>query len=188
MRDSPAPTEAASALLLTGLPGVGKTTVIQEVARLMPAATVRGFYTQEIRQGGVRRGFQLIPFDGEIRTLAHVNHASEFRVGKYRVDVAMLEQFAGSLLRPDPAATVYLIDEIGKMECFSQQFVTAVRRLLDAHVPVVAAVASRGGGFIAEVKRRPDVVTWEVTRSNRDELPARAVEWVRERGAMDERE
>lgn len=182
MCDSPAPTGAASALLLTGFPGVGKTTVIQEVARRMPAGTVRGFYTEEIREGGVRRGFQLIPFDGETRTLAHVNHASRFRVGKYRVDVAMLDQLAGSLLQPDPAATAYLIDEIGKMECLSAPFVTGVRRLLDAHLPVVAAVASRGGGFIAEVKRRPDVVIWEITRSNRDQFPERVAEWVEARG------
>ena len=73
---------------------------------------------------------------------------------------------------------LYLVDEIGKMECLSPGFVDATRALLDAGVPLVATVGQRGGGFIAEAKRRPDVTLWEVTRANRDALPARVGEWI----------
>ena len=74
--------------------------------------------------------------------------------------------------RPHERAIV-LIDEIGKMECFSSRFVAAVRRLLDDRKPVVATIAIKGGGFIAEAKARPDVEIWQVTKANRVELPER---------------
>jgi nucleoside-triphosphatase len=70
------------------------------------------------------------------------------------------------------------VDEIGKMECLSSAFVEATQRLLDAGVPLVATVGVRGGGFIAEVKRRPDATVWEITRANRDAMPARVHRWI----------
>ena len=48
-----------------------------------------------------------------------------------------------------------------------------MRTLLDSPTVVVATVALRGGGFIAEVKERPDPDIWQVTASNRDDLPRR---------------
>jgi nucleoside-triphosphatase len=60
------------ALLLTGRPGVGKTTVIRAVvARLHGKAG--GFYTEEIRERGRRTGFRLVALDGTTGTLASVN-------------------------------------------------------------------------------------------------------------------
>ncbi len=166
------------ALLLTGLPGVGKTTVIRIVADRLSGLTLRGFYTAEIREGGVRRGFQLLSFEGEEYLLAHVNIVSSHRVSRYGVDVAMLENQAGRLLGMDPPADLYLVDEIGKMECMSARFVSGMRRILDAGLPLVATVAVRGAGFITEVKQRPDAEVWEVTRTNRDALPGQVIEWL----------
>jgi len=56
--------------------------------------------------------------------------------------------------------------------------VEAMRTLLSYGTPVVATVGARGDGFIAEVKRRPECELWEVTRANRDDLPARIAAWV----------
>jgi nucleoside-triphosphatase len=81
------------------------------------------------------------------------------------------------LLDPD-AAELFLVDEIGKMECLSERFIAAMRGLLDSGRVVVATVALRGGGFIAEVKRRRGVTLWEVTRTNRDALPAEVLGWI----------
>ena len=166
----------ADALLLTGAPGVGKTTAIKKVARRQNR--VAGFFTEEIRQNGSRQGFRLVPFEGNPRILAHVDIDSKARVSKYGVDVDMLEEVASTLLRPDPKVDLYIIDEIGKMECFSARFVECVRALLNGEALVLATIAARGAGFIAEVKARPDVEIWEVTRGNRDEIPVRAIDWL----------
>ncbi len=64
------------------------------------------------------------------------------------------------------------------MECLSARFVAAVRALLARPTPVVATIALRGGGFIAEVKRAPACRLWDVTAANREALPARIVDWL----------
>lgn len=161
-------------LLITGTPGVGKTTVIRRVAEQLESEKVRGFYTEEIREAGERRGFRLVSFDGTRRVIAHTAFPGTHRVGKYGVDVGALDE-ASALLRPDAAAGAYLVDEIGKMECMSERFVAAMRRLLDSGKRVVATIAQRGAGFMADVKRRPDCELWTVTRENRDALPQQLI-------------
>lgn len=81
-------------------------------------------------------------------------------------------------LDPGRAVDAWLVDEIGKMECLSPPFVTAMRRLLDGRAPVVATVGQRGGGFVAEVKRRPDAELRTLSRGTRDALPEAIAEWV----------
>jgi nucleoside-triphosphatase len=165
-------------LLITGVPGVGKTTVLRKVKGLLAARTIRGFLTDEIRsQRGERLGFQIETLDGQQTRLAGVDLRSPNRVGRYGVDVEALDAVAVPALAVDEGA-VYLIDEIGKMECLSGAFTGAVARLLDSACPVIATVAQRGGGFIAEVKRHPRVEVWELTRANRDAMPGRIVSWL----------
>ena len=156
---------------------MGKTTVIRRVAAQLEGKRLRGFYTEEIREGGERRGFRLVNFDGKESVIAHVAFPKTQHVGKYGVDVTALDE-AASLLAPNPAAQVYLVDEIGKMECLSERFVAALRGLLAGQTPVVAAVGLRGGGFIAEVKWSKECLVWEVTLANRDELASRVVSWL----------
>jgi nucleoside-triphosphatase len=184
------------ALLLTGRPGVGKTTVLRVAARQLARFHPAGFYTEEIRVGRERRGFRLITFDGEEAIIAHVDLPPP-RISKYGVDVAAIDRFAASLsldaagdkpldsARDKPnrrdRSSIYLVDEIGKMECLSAVFVDVMRRVVESGRPLVATVAERGGGFIAEVKRRRDVEMWTVTQSTRDTLPDRIVSWIQVR-------
>ena len=168
------------ALLLTGPPGVGKTTALRRAAELLSDLTIRGFTTGEIRQAGERVGFRIETLGGDEAVLAHVNIRSPHRVGKYGVDVAALDRVVETELSAI-GADVILIDEIGKMETFSKTFAERVEALLDSGAAVVATVGQRGGGFIAAVKKRPDVELWTVSRANRDEIPREIADWVRKR-------
>jgi nucleoside-triphosphatase len=165
------------ALLLTGPPGVGKTTVLRTVARKLAGSHLVGFYTEEIRAGRQRQGFRLVSLSGEVATIAHVDLPPP-RVSKYGVDVRVLDRFAGTLGESRDRSAIYLIDEIGKMECLSAAFVEATTRLLDSGRPLVATIAQRGSGFIEDVKRRRDVNVWTVTQPTRDALPDQVVEWI----------
>jgi nucleoside-triphosphatase len=166
------------AILLTGRPGIGKTTAVRRAADALSGWRIRGFTTGEIRSAGYRLGFQLETFDGRSVVLARVDLKSPHRVGRYGVDLGALEAIAESALSIAKGADVYVLDEIGKMECLSPRFATAVTAILDSDRPVIATVALHGGGLIEQVKRRTDVELWQVRRDNRDELPDRIVGWL----------
>jgi len=168
----------ASNVLITGMPEVGKTTLIRRLAERLAIRRPMGFYTEEIRQSGVRRGFELVTFDGRRRILSHVDIAGPYRVGKYGVDVGGFEAFLDELDLDTAGEGVVIIDEIGKMECFSRRFVTLVQTLLDSPRSVIATVALKGGGLIAEVRRRPDARIFTVTAANRDSLAAEITAYI----------
>ena len=166
-------------VLLTGHPGVGKTTAIRKIASDLGDLHVGGFYTEEIRDSGRRQGFSVVAFDGSRDVFAHVDFPKQYKVGRYGVDIEKLEAIAIPTLALELSRMIYLVDEIGKMECFSKQFITAMKRLLESDRIVIATIARRGGGFIAEVTQRDDAVLREVTRENRDELPRRIAQWLK---------
>ena len=178
MSVAPVKGRAGHLLLITGSPGSGKTTVIRKVAASLSGQRLGGFYTEEIRVRGERQGFRLVTFDGGEGVMAHVDIRGPHRVGRYGVNVSVIDALAESTLAVKEGVDVYLVDEIGKMECLSPRFVTAMRALLDSPKTVVAAIAQRGGGFIAEVRQRTDAELWELTRGNREEMPERALVWL----------
>jgi nucleoside-triphosphatase len=160
-------------ILLTGLPGCGKTTVVQRVIQRLAGVRLAGFYTREMRESGRRIGFQAVGLHGEAALLAHVKSHSPARVGKYGVDVDEFERLVtAELSLPAEHVDLFVIDEIGKMECLSQKFVDKVMRILRGDIPLLATIALKGGEFIGEVKRRPNVELLTATRANREELPA----------------
>jgi nucleoside-triphosphatase len=169
---------APHALLITGSPGTGKTTLLRQVAASLGPLRLGGFYTEEIRLGGQRRGFRLVTFDGRQALMAGVDVPGPRRVGRYGVDVEAIDALAASTLALADDIDLYLVDEIGKMECLSARFVAGMRELLDSRWPVIGTIARHGSGFVAEVKRRKDVELRELTRANRETLadPVRA--WV----------
>jgi nucleoside-triphosphatase len=121
-----------------------------------------------------------VRFDGETAVMADRARRGGPRVGRYGVDVSVIDRVGVPALAAQ-AGEVHLVDEIGRMECLSPAFIAAVRALLASQRPLVATVAQRGGGFIAEVKRRADVEVWTVSRANRDEMPARVLAWLEPR-------
>jgi nucleoside-triphosphatase len=180
----PVPATAITNLLLTGSPGCGKTTVLERVAEQLGDLRLAGFLTLELREHGQRVGFEAVGLGGRRAILAHVRFRSPVAVGRYGVEPdRLLPLIDEELVRPPGSVDGFLIDEIGKMECHCPQFISAMRKLLSEPIPVVATIALRGGGFIAEVKSRPDVRIVEVTQANRQALPAQIAAWVKERGA-----
>lgn len=158
-------------MLLTGYPGCGKTTAIMKIILQLNPEKMAGFYTQEIRCKGRRVGFQWYRLDGKEGVLAHVENRGPFSVGKYTVDVSGFENAVVPILdiRQNPAE-LFVIDEIGKMECFSGVFVEAVRKLFASDRSVLASVALTGSGLISEVKKYPDARIFYLTVENRNQI------------------
>lgn len=159
-------------ILLTGKPGVGKTTVLTSMLRLLNVS-VGGFYTKESREKGERTGFDIISLSGESCMLARKGLKSGYHVGSYGVDVEAIDRLAvRSIMEAMVNKDIIVIDEIGKMELFSDLFKDATRRALDSETPVLGVIMEKGNEFANAVKARDDVEVIEVTRSNRDRLPA----------------
>lgn len=160
----------AAKILITGVPGVGKTTIAREVARLL-GENAGGFYSEERREGRGRVGFDIVTLDGRRAALSHVNIKGKHRVGKYGVDVGAVDSVAASVIDDAIARNkTVIIDEIGKMELFSQKFRESVTRALDSPSPTLAVIMLKSNPFADSVKRRPNVNLIEVTPSNRDSL------------------
>jgi nucleoside-triphosphatase len=180
----PVTTSGITNLFLTGAPGCGKTTVLERVVEHLGDLRLAGFLTLELREHGQRVGFEAVGLGGRRAILAHVRFRSPVSVGRYGVEpdrlVPLIEE---ELDRAPGTVDAYLIDEIGKMECYSPQFVATMRRLLGEPIPVVATIALRGGGFITEVKQRRDVQLVEVTQANRQALPGQIAALVKDRRA-----
>jgi nucleoside-triphosphatase len=157
-------------ILLTGLPVTGKTTLIKKLSEKLSGLDPVGFYTEEIREGGVRKGFDLISLDGKRGLLSHRETNSPYRVGKYGVDIKGFEKFLEGIAFLAPATGLIIIDEIGKMECLSPIFRRMIKEILSSEKMLIATVALKGGGLIEEIKRRDDVRLFEVTQENRDFL------------------
>lgn len=157
-------------LLITGLPGVGKTTLIRRLFEALKDFHPVGFYTAEIREGGMRKGFELVSLGGKRGVLSHLNIKSRYRVGRYKVDVSGFEDFLDGISFFDPSSHMIMVDEIGKMECLSTQFGKRMKEVLDSEKWVIATIALKGSGPITEVKKRQDVKLFEITQSNRDVL------------------
>jgi nucleoside-triphosphatase len=164
-------------ILLTGLPGCGKTTAVMRIVANLDPKRIAGFHTQEIRQNDTREGFGWTTLEGATGILAHVDIKSRTRVGKYGVDVAGFERNVVPVLDVSrTAAELFVIDEIGKMECFCEEFVAAVHRLFVSDRSVLATVSRKGTGLISRVKNYPGTTLFNLTRQNRDETVAQILE------------
>jgi nucleoside-triphosphatase THEP1 len=156
-------------IFLTGAPSSGKTTVIKKVISKL-TVPAHGFYTEEERIEGKRVGFRMRTLDGKTGYLAHQDIQSDFYIRRYGVSIENIEAIAVPSIVPVDS-NIIILDEIGKMECFSQVFKEAVLKALDSHNIVIGTVTFGGDDFIQSVKSREDIEIHEVTLENRDSLP-----------------
>ena len=169
-------------VFVTGPPRCGKSTLIQKVLEKLNGPAT-GFLTREMREGGERVGFSINTVDGREGILAHKSMRSRYRVGKYGVNLKDIDDIAVPAMIPSGQEQIVVIDEIGKMECFSPLFKQALIEVLDSPNRVLGSIALRGAPFIEGIKRREDVMVIRVTIQNRgilvdqllDTLRARAV-------------
>ena len=175
--DEESDTVAARNLLLTGPSGVGKSTVLQAVARSLTGRVVRGFVSQSIRNAGQLIGWRLDSFTGRGGVFMHCDLKTPHRLGRYGVDLSLLERLVETEFDAVNVADLYVIDEIGRAGPMSALFVSTVTRLLDSGAPTVSAVHRTASGFPQTVRERTDVDLWEVTRENRDKLVAAVLDW-----------
>lgn len=163
-------------ILLTGNPGVGKTTVLTKAVNILKRSGVcmGGMISREVRENGVRVGFEILDLtSGRRGWLAHINQQSGPQVGKYRVNLSDLDAVgAAAIEEAAEKCAAVAIDEIGPMELFSEKFKAAVQKVLESQKPAVAIIHWKADDkLIKAAKSREDAEILTVTQESRDKLP-----------------
>jgi nucleoside-triphosphatase len=162
-------------LILTGAPGVGKTTLLTKTVDALKTKGVRvgGMITREVREGNVRVGFEILDLTSNKHGwLAHVNGQGDLQVGKYHVNLKDLDNVgAAAIMQALEKCDVIAIDEIGPMELFSPKFKQAVAQALESKKLMLMVVHGKAKDLIVtQIKRRVDAEIFNVTFSNRENL------------------
>ncbi|MCX6651807.1 MAG: NTPase [Methanomassiliicoccales archaeon] len=161
---------------ITGLPGAGKTHALIKVIEMLEAEEiiVGGMITEPIIEDNRRIGFSVMDWRTKQKSvLAHTEIQSKFMVGKFGVDLTILESVGvAALMRACEEANVIVIDEVGKMEVESEKFVGAVKFALDVEKPMLLTLHKKSRNpLLQDIRRRDDVRILEVTPINRNLLP-----------------
>jgi nucleoside-triphosphatase len=143
--------------VVKGPPRSGKTTLVKKVVKKLQELnqTVSGFYTEEVRRGGQRQGFSIMTLSGKKGRLASRDLASSFRVGGYGVDIASFEKLVLPELKRalNNSLTWIVIDEIGKMELYSENFVLLLKQILRAPNPILATLGCIRHPIVREINQ-----------------------------------
>lgn len=166
-------------MVLTGKPGIGKTTVIIKIVNLLRGwnVSIGGFISKEVRDKGVRVGFEVIDLMSKRRGwLARVGIEGKLRLGRYTICLEDFEEVGVSALddalnRQDVELVV--VDEVGPMEMYSERFKSLVKILFGGVKPFVVTLHRRlvGGPFTPD-----NMELIEVTLENRNYIAGQIAE------------
>ncbi len=160
--------------LLTGPPGIGKTTAVSKVVLKLKSAgvIVGGCSTAERRSGGARVGFEIRDLTtGRTGELSSVTTKIGPRVGRYRVNLSDLANVGAAGLEAAAATSeVIVIDEVGPMELVSPEFRRAVRKCIESAKPMLAVIHERLDDDLLNELRAKAATLFELSIENRDKV------------------
>lgn len=151
-------------IIIRGRPHTGKTTLIKELINELNIPWV-GFYTEEIRKNNIRVGFKIVDMDGKQKIFAHINFTTRYRVGKYCVDIQTLD-FTIDRIKKLAEGNLFIIDEIGKMELFSQKFKHLVMEIFNSSANVIATMKSGFDPFCVKLLQLPSCQVFNLDPRN----------------------
>lgn len=169
-------------ILLTGYPGIGKSTIIKKVINAL-SCPKNGIYAEEVCLNGERVGFLVSTLDGEKAYLAHQNMQSEYQIGSYGVNIETINSLIIPAITPKDSCVI-VIDEIGLMQCCSPIFLPAVAQALDSGKTIFGTISLQNTQPLLEIKNREDVQIIEVTAENRDFLPEMILKHLSEQTSL----
>ena len=157
-------------VLITGPPGIGKTTVIKHLLRDLAPVIVRGFYKESIFENGIIKGYRLVTPNLHESILAHLYFESPEKIESFGVNIEGLNNLVDQELDLNNGAELYMVDEIGRMECLSDNFCQKIEQILDSEIPLIASVAQLASAKFKKLKDRKDVSLIGITPKNRDSV------------------
>jgi nucleoside-triphosphatase len=160
-------------IVLTGAPGVGKTTALLRIVQDLRARGVKvgGVVSKEIRSNNMRIGFEFIDLaSNDIAALASTVTANGPKVGKYFVNIAGCRFAAERLTNATNNSDVIICDEIGPMELKSREFIDSVKNLLHTEKKVIVVVHQKLQHPLIDEFRNKSSLVIELDLKNREKV------------------
>jgi len=169
---------------ITGLPHAGKTQTLLKIIEMLEAEefVVGGMITESIVFRNKRVGFYVMDWlSKKKRKFAHENIESSVQVGRYGVDMRALDTVGVKAIRSAiDEADIIIVDEVGKMEVESVNFVKVVNDALDSDKPLILTLHKKSRNpLLQDIRRRDDIRILEVTPVNRNLLPYKVMKLMR---------
>jgi nucleoside-triphosphatase len=148
-----------TSIILTGAPGIGKTTIVMDVAQKLKARGVRigGVASREVRTNNVRIGFEFIDLATNDRDVLASVTGNGPRVGKYFVNLTGCRFAADRVKNALINSDVIICDEVGPMELKSNEFIDTVRYLLKTDKKAIVVIHQKlEHPLIREFREKPN--------------------------------
>jgi nucleoside-triphosphatase len=159
-------------IVLTGTPGVGKTTIVMSVVSKLKARDIKvgGVISREVRTNNMRTGFEFIDLaTDDRRALASITENGP-RVGKYFVNLSGCQFAADRVTKALINSDVIICDEIGPMELKSKEFTDAARKLLMTEKKVIVVVHQKMEHVLVNEFREKSSSLISVNFGNREKV------------------
>ncbi|MGA1822169.1 MAG: NTPase [Thermoplasmatota archaeon] len=170
---------------ITGLPGAGKTHTLKKVIEMLEAEGIKvgGMITDAIKENGEKVGFMVEDIlTKKSGVLAHKELHSSVKFMEYGVDMEVLDSIGvNAIAQALEKAEVIVIDEVGKLEVESQEFVRVVKNTLESDKPLLLTLHKKSRNpLLQDIRRRDDVRILEVTPINKNILPYKIIPLIKE--------
>ena len=184
---------------ITGLPRSGKSAVLQKLLEMIIEerskeirssgstfdvnSLIGGVLTLPIIENNERKGHKIVNYrTKEEAIIAHKDIDSRHRILGLGIDPESLAKVAVPAIRSAmQECEVLVIDEIGKFQVESEEFVNIVRASMKIDKPALLTLHKKSRHpLLQDIRRRDDARILEVTPVNRALLPYKIFNLVRE--------
>ncbi|MDP2193477.1 MAG: nucleoside-triphosphatase [Alphaproteobacteria bacterium] len=160
-------------IFITGKPGVGKTTLLEQIISKLALKNMMGCVVKEQRDNGQRTGFHIQYTPAQPATLLALKniHISDHYVSKYSVNIDGIEHemlpFMEKMLMTEDVPLLFF-DEIGRMQNKSPLFLPMLNHLLEKSTSFLATILYDDEEWTLPFKHNPHYFFITVTEENRD--------------------
>jgi len=169
-------------ILITGPPRCGKSTLIQKIIKnLKGEFLLYGFLTPEVRKNGKRIGFDVEDINSDMRIpLARKGaYSSQYILGSYKIFIDKFNQYLNNNISSvldkldshKNLKPILIVDEIGKMELFSELFQTILKTIFKSKLCIIATIGQKMKHPIKDfILNIPSIKLFKLSRNNQQEI------------------
>lgn len=162
---------SSKCLFLTGVPGIGKSTLLSKVVDIIPQTSLKviGLKTKDIRNNQDQRvAFETYSLDMKLQgELARKNKHGDYILNSETMERVILP----TLERGVEEADLLILDEVGPIQLQDPRFQALIDRALEKRsLSILGIVAKQGHPYLSQLARYYRTRLIDVDSNNRDHL------------------